>query len=676
MPLPRSRLCFALCLAVSPGCGDDIPSAGDLGGTGLPSGGGTAQTTGDGPGEADDAETGEPAPAFCEGMTEVLYDPLAGGLDAYPDDFYSVDADTPTGMRVDMRLGENVILSETAAGFDTVFTQASTLDGWGTTGSQVLRLSGAVDAATLPPALNAEPAPEDGLVLVDIDADPAVLVPFEVEVVAEDVGQPESTLVLSPLRPLAPMHRYAFALTQAVADTDGGCVAPSAATRELLTGEPGDPELSRIVPRIDDATEALRSLGVIDAVESLSVLVVFTTQHTVEDSAAVATAIGAAAPPTYTEVAPCQDTDPVGDYVICEASYDADDYTDESGVVSDEFVAQSSYTIPITVYLPSTGEAPFPTLIYGHGLGGTRDQAEALAEFAAPEGLAVVTLPAPSHGAHPDTTEFNDVLDFFGLSFDLADPLDALVLRDNFRQATFDKLQLLQMLLAGVDVDGDGTVDLDPASLHYLGVSLGGIMGPEFLAFAPDVRSGTLIVPGARVTSIVRAGEDFAGVIGIFAAMATNGEIARFFPVVQGVIDRGDGGVYAPFVARERLSGFDASTPQILVAMVIGDTTVPNVSNAFYTRALGVPHVGEVLYDVAAETVEALPVAENFQGVTAGMFQYDVVDIDGGPRTQPASHGNVARSLVSQTQILHFLRTWLEDGVAEIIDPYEALGIE
>lgn len=666
---------MALCVALTAACGDDIPSESDASDTDLP----TSGTVGDTQGDADSVsldESGEPPLTFCEGSTAVLYDPLAGGLDIFPDDFFTVQADTASGVRVDMRLEENVILSDTAAAFDTVFAQASTLDGWGTTSSLTLRLSAAVDPSSLPTSPNAGPTADDSLLLVDLGAEPPQLVAFDLEIVAEDPGLPASTIVVSPLRPLSPTTRYALAITQAVTDADGECVAPSATTREVLLGEADAPALTRLDGRIDDALAALTGLGAVAEVESLSGLVVFTTQHTREDSVAIAEVIRAAASPTYTEVEPCQDTEPAGDYVICEGSFDASDFTDADGVVSESHSAQGTYTIPITVYLPTTGEAPFPTLMYGHGLGGTRDQAEALAEFAAPAGLAVVSLPAPSHGAHPDVTEFNDILDFFGLSLNLDDPLDAFMLRDNFRQGSYDKLQLLQMMLGGMDVDGDGSDELDPDSLHYLGVSLGGIMGPEFLAFAPEIQSATLIVPGARVTSIVTSGEDFAVVISLFAGMATDGEIARFFPLVQGVIDRGDAAVYAPHVVEQRLAGFDAATPSVLMAMVIGDTTVPNVSNAYFARALGVPHLGEVLHDVGANALESLPVSDNFNGVTAGLFQYDVIDVDGGPQTEPASHGNVARSVVAQTQILHFLDTLLTTDTAEIIDPYQALGID
>ena len=42
---------------------------------------------------------------------------------------------------------------------------------------------------------------------------------------------------------------------------------------------------------------------------------------------------------------------------------------------------------------------------------------------------------------------------------------------------------------------------------------------------------------------------------------ASDGQIARFFPVVQTVVDRGDPGVYTGHIVKSRLPGFDAKTP-------------------------------------------------------------------------------------------------------------------
>jgi hypothetical protein len=76
----------------------------------------------------------------------------------------------------------------------------------------------------------------------------------------------------------------------------------------------------------------------------------------------------------------------------------------------------------------------------------------------------------------------------------------ALQLRDIFRQTNVDQMALVRMIEAGVDVDGDGTPDLDAGRIGYLGISLGGLTGGPFVAAEARVRAAVLNVTraGAR----------------------------------------------------------------------------------------------------------------------------------------------------------------------------------
>jgi dienelactone hydrolase len=665
------RLGWSACAIASAvlACGDD--GSGGSGGSTESSGGGTTTSFTGTVSSGVDTTTGG-GDGFCAGPTELVYEPLAGRVDAFPDDFFTVDEATPTGVRVDMRPGENVILEGNATAFASVFEDASTLDGFGTTAGIYLQFTGPLDAATLPPSGEDSASATATLVVVDLDAEPPAFVPFEWELVPEMRGDPRTSLVIEPLVPLPPMHRIGVAMTTGALAQDGECVAPSPTMQELLSQTATDPALARLHERFAGLVEALVGAGTIARAEDLSAAVVYTTQHTVDDSAAIAAEIRAAAPPSLVPSAPCTDPGMELPFLTCQGSYEAADYTGADEAVAADLSVQGTYTLNTTVWLPKGGTAPFPTIVYGHGLAGDRSEGEALAELAAPEGFAVVAVDAPKHGGHPDAG--SGVLDFFGLSFDFADPLDSLQLRDNFRQGTYDRLQLVEALRGGVDIDGDATVDLDFDRLHYLGVSLGGIMGNELLAFAPEFDTAILIVPGARVGGIVAEGEQFAVIIDIFGSMATDGEVARFFPILQSVIDRGDAGVYARHVAASRLPGFDGATPQLLAQMVLMDDVVPNSSNAYLARALGLPLVGDELLPIGVVAHEPqLPTAGNLDAThTWGLFQYDVLDAMG----TMATHGDVARSEPSQLQILTFLQSYLDDGVSTILDPYRELGIK
>jgi hypothetical protein len=67
-----------------------------------------------------------------------------------------------------------------------------------------------------------------------------------------------------------------------------------------------------------------------------------------------------------------------------------------------------------------------------------------------------------------------------------------------------DLMQLVRVIEVGVDLDGDGTPDLDPSRTYYFGSSFGGMYGTVFLAFEPSVRAGVPNVPGGPDVEVYR----------------------------------------------------------------------------------------------------------------------------------------------------------------------------
>ena len=76
--------------------------------------------------------------------------------------------------------------------------------------------------------------------------------------------------------------------------------------------------------------------------------------------------------------------------------------------------------------------------------------------------------------------------------------------RDCFRQTAVDLMQLARVIRLGLDLDGDGTPDLDPARIYYAGQSLGAIYGTMFTAVEPSIRAAALNVGGATMVDIAR----------------------------------------------------------------------------------------------------------------------------------------------------------------------------
>lgn len=598
------------------------------------------------------ADTG-PAIAWCTGTTVYAYDPVAGkALETFPDDYYTTaDSKQLTGRRVTMDAAHAPWIAGIPGSYGSVFSELSTLDGFGTMAGVIVRFTAPIAAL---PSGEVDSVQSPSVRFVDVLT--GARVPYEAEVTDEG-----TTAILWPMVPLHPKRRYGVIVTTGAKDAAGACIAPSPTLRALLTGDVTDARLSPLVSRYAELLQVTKLMP-----GDMSAAVVFTTQSIEETSVAVTADIQKR---TYTwKTAPTCTVE--AKVRRCEGTFTAWDYRGPDQVVVEPVKAVTAYDLPVRLWLPLQG-GPFPVMLFGHGLGGDKDQGAPLAEAAAPLGIATVAIDAVAHGAHPAGTEKDKllrILGFFGVDV-VTQSLKGRVLRDNWRQSTYDKLQLVRLLA--------GTAELDASRLGYFGVSLGGIMGPELLALTDRFGAAILSVPGGRVSTIIRDAAQFAVVIAVMKPPdAGDGDVRRFFPVLQTLIERGDASNYGRFVLGERLPGTGTAHPQLLVNLAKDDDTVPPACNWSIARALGVPHVPPVVESVGIiPLTEVAPVLGNRDAgkVTAGLFQYDRIS-KSDASVAKAEHGNVAKSPEGIAQTTAFLKAWLETGVATIVDPYATLG--
>ena len=62
-------------------------------------------------------------------------------------------------------------------------------------------------------------------------------------------------------------------------------------------------------------------------------------------------------------------------------------------------------------------------------------------------------------------------------------------------------MQLVRVIEVGMDVDGDGSADLDPNRISYFGNSAGGMYGSMLLALEPSIYAARCIDRGRRDVS-------------------------------------------------------------------------------------------------------------------------------------------------------------------------------
>jgi hypothetical protein len=199
------------------------------------------------------------------------------------------------------------------------------------------------------------------------------------------------------------------------------------------------------------------------------------------------------------------------DYMVHPA-----DYIPEIATRTGVPMQQGINTLYFNLYLPS-GPMPasgWPVAISGHGGNGHKNfNIDSSTSIPASHGVAVIAINAVGHGLGPLSTVTLEMID--GTSVTLTaggrgvdqngdgqigtnegfftNPTGIRRIRDRadvFIQTSADLMQLVRVIQAGVDVDGDGRPDLDGSRISYYGHSFGAIYGLDFVAATPEIRAG------------------------------------------------------------------------------------------------------------------------------------------------------------------------------------------
>jgi hypothetical protein len=327
---------------------------------------------------------------------------------------------------------------------------------------------------------------------------------------------------------------------------------------------------------------------------------------------------------------------------VAFGAFDAPDYETPSKVIpavgtrSGEPAAQGTNRLYFNLFLPA-GPAPaggWPVAIYGHGFTDNKNGSPFLvAGSMARRGIATIAINVVGHGFGAlgtlivnRTTGGPVVLPAGGRGFDqdgnatidstegvnAAPPQTLVGNRDGLRQTVIDLMSLVREIEVGVDVDGNGTRDLDPAKISYFGQSFGGIYGTKFLAVEPNVLTGVPNVPGGPIIEIARLSPAFRGLVTLSLINRTppllnlpgfafneNIPLRNLPPVVdtvpgasaiQQLIDRtewtsqaGNPVAYAVHLRAQPLSGVPAKS--VILQFARTDATVPNPTTSAIIRA-------------------------------------------------------------------------------------------
>lgn len=422
---------------------------------------------------------------------------------------------------------------------------------------------------------------------------------------------PDMVLEVYPVVPLEPQTTYAVVVTDELMDAEGFRVQASEDFRRLVNGSDLDSSAAAWRERLVPVWEFLEgSFGL--RRERLVLADLFTTQSTVSDLVAIRQRLDAGA---LSPGLPVLDR-PLGDLqtgifpegsdgyanligsrsspnvsAVAVGYFESFDFRDRPNGAFDPAKIEGSVTpgtnkVDFYMVLPKA-ERPargYPVVIFGHGLGGSGRDVTQIARMNVNVPLVGIAISALQHGRR------GNVVNFFNLQ-------NIATTREYFRQTIADFLQLTRMIQNAHAAGIEPFDRIDPNRIHYLGGSLGGIMGTLFMAVESRVLVGMLSVPGGGLPNILASREIrqlIEPLLGIFVGLTPDSPyfapfLRRFQQTAQWALDPADPINYAPYVIApsRRLPG--APPKRILMHEGIVDPIVPNRTTEDLALAMQLP---------------------------------------------------------------------------------------
>lgn len=450
--------------------------------------------------------------------------------------------------------------------------------------------------------------------------------------VAAAVDSGGSTLEVVPLLPLTPSTGatnvgYLIVLTNGLRDTSNNVATPDADYVTIKNALPSCASLTGTLNSICQLTGAHLAIAGAVGVPSAGVIVSFSfstqaTRDTLNIAAQMAVPTPIVAPSTglllnqLNPAFPANATVHAGTLQVpyylsttspVSGSWRGNPATLVAGATPTTFltrfnpvpVVQATLDIPLLVTVPVAPACTkpmngWPVAIFQHGLRSDRTTAAAIAGTYASYCFVVAAIDAPMHGITSTTNPLYQAARERTFNLDLVNNAtnafvpdgiidgsgtwflnlsSGVTSRDNFRQGALDLVQLARSLPA-LDLDGVAGGDIDPARIHYSGISLGGILGTVASALpgAPFV-SAYVNVPGGAVALMVPSSPTFSALFNPSLA-ATNPMLVpgmtmydMFWRDLQTVADAADPINYVAAAVAAR---------PLVLTQVNGDIVIPN----------------------------------------------------------------------------------------------------
>ncbi|MEK6606908.1 MAG: hypothetical protein AABZ30_04530 [Myxococcota bacterium] len=599
--------------------------------------------------------------------------PLVGDdcITPYPSSLYlEADADTATGLRMALP-AEILPVNVDGVALDPA-PLLNTGDGFPAATYMVAYFAQGIDASILPPIDDLAASMAKGSPTIVVDVATGERVPHFAELDAnadpERCNEPGETpeeqcerqgLIIRPVVRLKGGTRYAVGLTRAL----GPATPPG--FQAILDGAPTNHAgLERLRGGYDSIFAALAKAGV--ARDDLLLAWDFTTGSDERLTGATQAMVeeGLAAVPTmdYTidddGIEEPEDDENV--FRIVKGTFKVPNFMDDDGRIADPPVSDGVYEAEFTVLIPRVADesdAPLPTLLFGHGLfGAGREYIDTIPIFDAwandnAHVMAATDWIGLHAGDQPDVTH--------GLT-----NINAVyATTDKLRQAIVNAAVLARLVRDRFRTDENFQIDgrevIDDTTIHYWGISLGGIMGGSLAAYSPDIERFALGVPGGNWAMMIQRSSNWPEFgLTLYGSYTDRLDNIVLLAMFQTGFEFSDPYTTAPRVLSDPLPG--VGEKRILMYEAVGDSQVPNIATETVARTMGIPLLAPPVHGVFG-------LEERKGPVDSAIVLYDL-DLEPAPSTSNAGSGadNGSHGLTNIQPAVHRqIRALFEEGTIE-----------
>jgi pimeloyl-ACP methyl ester carboxylesterase len=240
--------------------------------------------------------------------------------------------------------------------------------------------------------------------------------------------------------------------------------------------------------------------------------------------------------------------------------------------------------------------------------------------------------------------------------------------RNNAIQGAADDFSVVRLIEGFEHVDPpQRIIRFDPERIYFFGHSQGGLTGPPFIAYEPQVKGAVLSGAGGLLYYALLNKSEPVDITSIVKSVIIDNPLDEFNPVLallQCWIERSDAINYGPMLVREPAPGL-APRP-IYQSMGYVDHFTPLPTIEALAVSIGGDHVGPVIEPIEGLALRGRqevspPVTGNLGGTTAVVVQYQNTLGDG--------HFVVFDVAAARRQSTQFLSTLAETGAATLVPP-------